>query len=60
MEAVRQKAACQASVGREPVGPPPTLQKKFEIWILKGAILCSVGDLKGQNCISFAQLCYGN
>ena len=35
-------------------GYPP--QKIFEIWMLKGAIWCNLGDLKGQNCISFAQL----
>ena len=45
-------------VGREPVGGsggiPP--QKMFEIWMLKGAIWWNLGDLKGQNCISLAQL----
>ena len=59
MEAVRvPKAPFRAPVGREPVGGsggiPP--QKIFEIWMLKGAIWCNLGDLKGQNCISFAQL----
>ena len=32
------------------------LPEKFEIWMLKGAIWCNLGDLKGQNCISFVQL----
>ena len=52
------QAPRRAPEGREPVGGsggiPP--QEIFEIWMLKGAIWCNLGDLKGHNCILFAQL----
>ena len=52
------KAPYRVPIGHAPLrgsgGIPP--QNFFEIWMLKGAIWCSLGDLKRQNCISFAQL----
>ena len=46
-------SACRACTFRGGLGEFP-LRNFVEIWMLKGAIWCSLGDLKRQNCISFA------